>query len=53
MITNIKNYIKKKGYSKAGYYIAVDTIIIILCICINGMRKKIANDIDLLDKQEE
>lgn len=48
---NLKNYIEEKGYSKAGYYIAVDTIIIILCICINGMRKKIANDIDLLDKQ--
>lgn len=50
---NLKNYIEEKGYSKAGYYIAVDTIIIILCICINGMRKKIANAIDLLDKQEE
>ena len=50
---NLKSYIEEKGYSKAGYYIAIDAIIIILCICINGIRKKIANDIDLLDKQEE
>ena len=48
---NLKSYIEEKGYSKAGYYIAIDTIIIILCICINGIRKKIANDIDLFDKQ--
>ena len=50
---NLKSYIEEKGYSKAGYYIAIDAIIIILCICINGIRKKLANDIDLLDKQEE
>lgn len=49
---NLKSYIEEKGYSKAGYYIAIDAIIIILCICINGIRKKIANDIDLLDKQK-
>ena len=48
---NLKSYIEEKGYSKAGYYIAIDVIIIILCICINGIRKKIANDIDLFDKQ--
>ena len=24
---NLKNYIEEKGYSKAGYYIAVDTIV--------------------------
>ena len=50
---NLKSYIEEKGYSKAGYYIAIDAIIIILCIFINGIRKKLANDIDLLDKQEE
>ena len=48
---NLKSYIEEKGYSKAGYYIAIDVITIILCICINGIRKKIANDIDLFDKQ--
>ena len=48
---NLKDYIEEKGYSKAGYYIAIDVIIIILCICINGIRKKIASDIDLFDKQ--
>ena len=47
---NLKSYIEEKGYSKSGYYIAIDVIIIILCICINGIRKKIANNIDLLDK---
>lgn len=47
---NLKSYIEEKGYSKAGYYIAIDAIIIILCICINGIRKKIANNIDLFDK---
>lgn len=47
---NLKSYIEEKGYSKVGYYIAIDVIIIILCICINGIRKKIANNIDLLDK---
>ena len=48
---NLKSYIEEKGYSKAGYYIAIDVIIIILYICINGIRKKIASDIDLFDKQ--
>ena len=47
---NLKSYIEEKGYSKAGYYIAIDAIIIILCICINGIRKKIANNMDLFDK---
>ena len=47
---NLKSYIEEKGYSKAGYYIAIDAIIIILCICINGIRKKIANNINLFDK---
>ena len=47
---NLKSYIEEKGYSKAGYYIAIDAIIIIFCICINGIRKKIANNIDLFDK---
>ena len=47
---NLKSYIEEKGYSKAGYYIAIDAIIIILCVCINGIRKKIANNINLFDK---
>ena len=47
---NLKSYIEEKGYSKARYYIAIDAIIIILCVCINGIRKKIANNINLFDK---
>ena len=44
-LNNLKEYIEEKGYSKAGFYVCIDVIITILCVCINGMRKKIANEI--------
>ena len=49
-MNELKDYIEGKGYSKAGFYIFIDTVIIILCVCINGMKKKISNEIDYLDK---
>lgn len=49
----LRKYIKEKGYSKAGYYVAIDAIIILICIGLNKTRKKLSDKIDLLDKQEE
>jgi len=49
----LREYIKEKGYSKAGYYVAIDAIIILICIGLNKTRKKLSDKIDLLDKQEE
>lgn len=48
-LTDLKDYIEEKGYRKSTLYLFIDVIIIILCICINGMRKKISNEIDCLD----
>lgn len=48
-LTDLKDYIEEKGYRKSTLYLFIDAIIIILCICINRMRKKISNEIDCLD----
>lgn len=47
---DLKEYIKRKGYSKSEFYIFIDVIIAISCIGINEMRKKISRKIDYLDK---
>lgn len=47
---DLKEYIKRKGYSKSEFYIFIDAIIAISCVCINVMRKKISRKIDYLDK---
>lgn len=49
----LREYIKEKGYSKAGYYVAIDAVIILICVSLNKTRKKLSDEIDLLDKQEE
>ncbi len=47
---NLKNYIEGTGYNKSEYYFFIDAVIAILCVCINGMKKKISSEIDYLDK---
>lgn len=47
---DLKEYIKRKGYSKSEFYIFIDAIIAISCVCINAMRQKISREIDYLDK---
>ena len=49
----LREYIKEKGYSKSGYYVAIDAVIILICVGLNKTRKKLSDEIDLLDKQEE
>lgn len=47
---DLKEYIEVTGYNKSKFYFFIDIIITILCVCINGMRKKISSQIDYLDK---
>ena len=50
---SLKSYVEKNGYSKSSFYIGIDAAIILGCVGLNGIKKKISDEIDLLDKQEE
>lgn len=52
-LDNLKDYIKRKGYSKAMYYVVIDVVIILIVLIVNDGRKKLSNKIDLIDKQNE
>ena len=50
---NLRDYIKRNGYSKAMYYVVIDVVIIFIVLEVNAGRKNLSNKIDLIDKQDE
>ena len=51
-LTDLKKYIEEKGYNKGEFFVMLGTGMIIICIGLNEIRKKVSNQIDLIDKQE-
>lgn len=52
-LSDLRKYIHRNGYSKAGVFFKVGIGDIILCLILNEVRKNISNKIDLIDKHEE
>ena len=44
--------IEEKGYNEGEFFVMLGTGMIIICIGLNEIRKRVSNQIDLIDKQE-
>lgn len=51
-LTDLEEYIEENGYNKGNFFVILGIGIIIICIELNEIRKKVSNQIDLIDKQE-
>lgn len=51
-LTDLKKYIEENGYNKGEFFVMLGTGMIIICIGLNEIRKRVSNQIDLIDKQE-
>lgn len=51
-LTDLKKYIEKNGYNKGEFFVMLGIGMIIICIGLNEIRKRVSNQIDLIDKQE-
>ena len=51
-LTDLKKYIEKNGYNKGESFVMLGIGMIIICIGLNEIRKRVSNQIDLIDKQE-
>ena len=49
---NAKKNIEEKGYNEGEFFVMLGTGMIIICIGLNEIRKRVSNQIDLIDKQE-
>ena len=52
-LDNLRDYIKRNGYSNAMYYVVIDVVIIFIVLGVNAGRKNLSNRIDLIDRQDE
>ena len=51
-LTDLEEYIEEKGYNEGEFFVMLGTGMIIICIGLNEIRKRVSNQIDLIDKQE-
>ena len=51
-LTDLEKYIEENGYNKGEFFVMLGIGMIIICIGLNGIRKRVSNQIDLIDKQE-
>ena len=51
-LTDLEKYIEENGYNKGEFFVMLGIGMIIICIGLNEIRKRVSNQIDLIDKQE-
>ena len=51
-LTDLEEYIEEKGYNEGEFFVMLGTGMIIICIGLNEIRKRVSNQIDLIDKKE-
>ncbi len=51
-LINLRIYIEKYGYNNGKFFIMLEAGMILICIALNGIRKRISNKMDWIDKQE-
>ena len=51
-LTDLEKYIEENGYNKGEFFVMLGIGMIIICIWLNEIRKRLSNQIDLIDKQE-
>ena len=51
-LTDLEKYIEENGYNKGEFFVMLGIGMIIICIGLNEIRKRVSNQIDLIDKKE-
>ena len=51
-LTDLEKYIEENGYNKGKFLVMLGIGMLIICIGLNEIRKRVSNQIDLIDKQE-
>ncbi len=51
-LTDLEKYIEENGYNKDKFLVMLGIGMLIICIGLNEIRKRVSNQIDLIDKQE-
>ena len=51
-LTDLEKYIEENGYNKGKFLVILGIGMLIICIGLNEIRKRVSNQIDLIDKQE-
>ena len=51
-LTDLEKYIEENGYNKGKFLVMLGIGMLIVCIGLNEIRKRVSNQIDLIDKQE-
>ena len=51
-LIDLRAYIELKGYNNGKFFIMLGVGMTLICIGLNGIRKRVSNKIDWIDKQE-
>lgn len=51
-LTDLRTYIEENGYNNGKFFIMLGAEMILICTGLNGIRKRVSNKIDWIDKQE-